>query len=104
MCVGKSHLPPNPNSNEGHFKLILELVEWLLGSREQSPFIHQYLHTPQYPWIHAALDGSWVIICIKGTSGTMLFSPEVIERCQRVWLGGWWGGSVKADYPAWVLP
>lgn len=33
-----------------------------------------------YPRIHAALDGSWVIIRIKRTSGTMLFSPEVTER------------------------
>jgi len=35
-----------------------------------------------YPWIHAAPDGSWVIIFIKRTSRTTLFSPEVIERCE----------------------
>lgn len=106
-CVGgKSHLLSNPNSNKGHFKLIMGLVEWLPPAWDRRTIaLHSSIFAhPQHPWIHAALDGSWVIICIKGTSGTMLFSPEVIERCQRVWLGGWWGGSVKADYPAWILP
>lgn len=85
---GGSHLPPNPNSHMGHFKLILELVEQLLGiGGTISP--HPSISThPQFPWIQAAPGGSWVIICIKEANGTVSFGPEVIERCQQVWQGG----------------
>lgn len=67
------------------FKMTMELVEWLptapAWGNNGTSFIN-ICKTLWYRWLHAALDGSWVIICIKRTSGTVLFSSEVIERCQ----------------------
>lgn len=78
-----THLPPNPGSKGGGFQNdhgIEGMATHCSGPWDNRTSFINICKKLWYPRIHAALDGSWVIIRIKRTSGTMLFSPEVTER------------------------